>query len=234
MDVVHYGDCRSRRLRHLNQKALGNLSGYILLFSMQNMWWSCLDKHSYSPILNMQIQLILQYHSLIAFPHVSEAVKPSPPKVKLKVQMLFMKALQGLCTALWYYLALCPMAADTFSLGSEDVKICRALSATWKTSKQPIEKKCHGYKMFNIAWPQCLRAACESSGCSWGTGGSHRLCWWCLQAQTLCHPQPSVSAQCLGSPATGLEAITSNDSCHLPPIPNTATNTHTHVNACWK
>ena len=155
MDVVHYGDCRSRCLRHLNQKALGNLSGYILLFSMQNMWWSCLDKHSYSPILNMQIQLILQYHSLIAFPHVSEAVKPSPPKVKLKVQMLFMKALQGLCTALWYYLALCPMAADTFSLGSEDVKILGP-SQQPGTSKQPIKKNCHGYKMFNIAWPRVL------------------------------------------------------------------------------
>ena len=96
----------------------------------------------------------------------------------------------------------------------------KGLSATWNQGGNLYRRNKLPQKSLNIAWPQCLREACESSGCSWGTGGSHRLSWWCLQAQTWCHPQLSVSAQCLGSPATGLEPITSTDSCHLL-LPNT-------------
>lgn len=179
-------------------------------------------KHSYSPISKaLQYQISKHSYSPISRVNVSETTKLSPSKINFKVQICCsMKALQVPGTGLSYYLAWCAIAADSFLFGSEDVKIQRASQQPGTKVAICIERiSCH-QKSLNIAWPQCLREACESSGCSWGTGGSHRLSWWCLQAQTWCHPQLSVSAQCLGSPATGLEPITSTDSCHLL-LPNT-------------
>ena len=48
------------------------------------------------------------------------------------------------------------------------------------------------------------------------------LCWWCLQAQPLVHPQPSGSTQSSGAPASGFKPNRSDGYFHLLLILNTA------------
>ena len=130
MDVVHYGDCRSR---HLNQKASSHMWPFF-----QPFWWSLIPNRA---ILEYWI---FKYHwfSNTEYSNITDSPIPNLHWHFHMFQKLLGHHLQK---SSWKYIcfslkALCSMAAALFSLGSEDVQIPKGLSATW--SKAGIWRLC--------------------------------------------------------------------------------------------